>query len=122
MSWIDVHLPVLAVLLPSITAIVLLLIGDHGGEDAAHGHRKLLWARRLALASVFAGLLIAARLVTDASDGAVRAYLVGEWPAPYGIALENQNLWISDQGRQKLMRLPLTSLVANKIYLPFIRR
>jgi streptogramin lyase len=41
---------------------------------------------------------------------------------PYGISLENQNLWISDQGRQKLMRLPLKSLVANKIFLPFVRR
>ncbi len=41
---------------------------------------------------------------------------------PYGISLENQNLWISDQGRQKLMRLPLNSLVANKIFLPFVRR
>ena len=104
MNWIDAHLPVLPVLLPSITAIVLLLIGDHGGEDAAHGHRKLLWARRLALASVFAGLLIAARLVADAADGSVRAYLVGEWPAPYGIALVVDRLGA--------LMLLLTSLVA----------
>jgi multicomponent K+:H+ antiporter subunit D len=104
MNWIDTHLPILPVLLPSLTAIALLLLGDHGGEDAAHGHRKLLWARRLALASVFLGLLVAARLVAEAADGVVRAYLVGEWPAPFGIALVVDRLGA--------LMLLLTSLVA----------
>ena len=104
MNWIDVHLPILPVLLPSATAILLLLIGDHGGVDAAHGHRKLLWARRLALASVLFGLLLSARLVQQAAGGEVRAYLVGEWPAPYGIALVVDRLGA--------LLLLLTSLVA----------
>ena len=60
MSWIAAQWPVLPVLLPSLTAVLLLLIGDHGGDDAAHGHRKLLWARRIALGSVLLGLVIAA--------------------------------------------------------------
>ena len=34
MSWIAAHLPILPVLLPSLTAVLLLLIGDHGGDDA----------------------------------------------------------------------------------------
>jgi multicomponent K+:H+ antiporter subunit D len=104
MNWIYAHLPILPVLLPSATAIVLLLLGDHGGEDAAHGHRKLLWARRLALGSVLLGLVIAAALVVDASGGEVRAYLVGEWPAPYGIAIVIDRLGA--------LMLLLTSLVA----------
>ncbi|HRH86998.1 MAG TPA: monovalent cation/H+ antiporter subunit D [Rubrivivax sp.] len=104
MSWIDAHLPILPVLLPSATAILLLLLGDHGGEGAAHGHRRLLWARRLGLVSVLLGLLLAARLVADAADGEVRAYLVGEWPAPYGIALVVDRLGA--------LMLLLTSLVA----------
>ena len=87
MSWIHAQLPILPVLLPSVTAIVLLLIGDHGGEDAAHGHHKLLWARRLALGSTLIGLGLAAWLVREAAAGELRAYLVGEWPAPYGIAI-----------------------------------
>jgi multicomponent K+:H+ antiporter subunit D len=61
-NWIDAQLPILPVLLPSLTAVLLLLIGDHGGEDAAHGHRKLLWARRLALGSGLLGLLLSAVL------------------------------------------------------------
>ena len=55
MNWVDAHLPILPVLLPSATAILLLLIGDHGGDDAAHGHHKLLWARRIALGVGAAG-------------------------------------------------------------------
>ena len=41
------HLPVLPVLLPSFTAIVLLLIGDHGGSE--HNLRKLVWSSRIAI-------------------------------------------------------------------------
>ena len=87
MSWIAAHLPILPVLLPSLTAVLLLLIGDHGGDDAAHGHRKLLWARRIALGSVLLGLVIAAELVREAAGGEILVYLLGEWPAPYGIAI-----------------------------------
>ena len=75
-------------LLPSLTAIVLLLIGDHGGDaQAGHGHRRLLWARRISLGSAALGLLLAALLVLDADGGALRVYRVGDWPAPYGIVL-----------------------------------
>jgi multicomponent K+:H+ antiporter subunit D len=104
MNWIYHHLPILPVLLPSATAIVLLLLGDHGGEDAGHGHRKLLWARRLGLGSVLLGLVIAAALVANAAGGELRAYLVGEWPAPYGIAIVIDRLGA--------LMLLLTSLVA----------
>jgi multicomponent K+:H+ antiporter subunit D len=104
MNWLYTHLPILPVLLPSATAIVLLLLGDHGGEDASHGHRKLLWARRLALGSGLLGLLISAALVYGAAGGELRAYLVGEWPAPYGIAIVIDRLGA--------LMLLLTSLVA----------
>ncbi len=104
MNWIDTQLPILPVLLPAATAIVLLLMGDHGGDDSAHGHRKLLWARRLALVSGLLGLIIAARLVAQASGGEIRAYLVGEWPAPYGIAIVIDRLGA--------LMLLLTALVA----------
>ncbi len=88
MSWFAEHLPILPVLLPAATAIVLLLIGDHGGDDhAGHGHHKLLWARRIALSSVALGLVIAARLVAEAAGGDIRAYEVGDWQAPFGIVV-----------------------------------
>jgi len=86
MNWIDLHLPILPVLLPAITAVLLLLMGDHGGDaHGGHGHHKLLWARRLALASTALGLLIAAALVQRAATGELIAYRVGDWPAPFGI-------------------------------------
>ncbi len=86
----DTHLAVLPVLLPAATAMLLLLIGDAGGETSGqHGHRKRLWARRIAIASVMLGLLLAARLVVEAHAGAgeLRVYRVGDWPAPFGIVL-----------------------------------
>ena len=52
MSFLD-HLPVLVVLLPALTAVALLFIGDGGGDvHGGHGHHRLLWARRVSLGSV----------------------------------------------------------------------
>ncbi|MBX3644015.1 MAG: monovalent cation/H+ antiporter subunit D [Rubrivivax sp.] len=104
MSWIDAQLPVLPVLLPAATAILLLLIGDHGGDDSAHGHRRLLCARRIAQGSVLLGLVLAAALVQQAAGGEIRVYLLGAWPAPYGIAIVIDRL--------SALMLLLTSVVA----------
>jgi multicomponent K+:H+ antiporter subunit D len=88
MSWLSPHLPILPVLLPSITAVLLLLLGDGGGNaHGGHGHRKLLWARRLALASTTLFLVAAALLAIDAASGGIRVYRVGDWPAPFGIVI-----------------------------------
>jgi multicomponent K+:H+ antiporter subunit D len=66
----DSHLAVLPVLLPAATAMLLLLIGDAAGDTSGqHGHRKRLWARRIAIASVAMGLLLAARLMIEAHAG-----------------------------------------------------
>ncbi len=86
----DTHLAILPVLLPAATAMLLLFIGDAAGDTAGqHGHRKRKWARRIAIASVALGLLLAARLVIEAhaGEGALRVYRVGDWPAPFGIVL-----------------------------------
>ncbi|MCX7672674.1 MAG: monovalent cation/H+ antiporter subunit D [Thiobacillaceae bacterium] len=105
MTWFADHLPILPVLLPSVTAIVLLLLGDHGGDaHGGHGHHKLLWARRIALASTLLFLVVAARLAVEAAGGDVRAYRVGDWPAPYGIVLVIDRLGA--------MMLLLTAVVA----------
>lgn len=86
-SWLD-HLPILPVLLPAATAILLLLLGDHGGDaHGSHAHPKLRWARRLALGSVLLGLALAVQAVLLADDGAIRVYRLGDWPAPFGIVL-----------------------------------
>ena len=73
------HLPVLTVLLPAFTAMLLVLIGD--------SRERLLLARRIALVSVTLGLLLALKLALDANGGELRVYRVGDWPAPFGIVL-----------------------------------
>jgi multicomponent K+:H+ antiporter subunit D len=81
------HLPVLPVLLPMLTAVLLLLVGDGGGAGDAHGNRRLLWTRRIALASVLLGAVLAFRLVEQAASGTLTVYRLGDWPAPFGIVL-----------------------------------
>jgi multicomponent K+:H+ antiporter subunit D len=100
------HAPVLPVLLPVFTAVVLLLLGDGSQEVAGggHGDSRQRWARRLAMASVLIGLLMAVGLVVQASSGELLVYQLGEWPAPFGIVLVLDRL-------SALMVL-LTSLVA----------
>lgn len=72
------HLAVLPVLLPSFTAMLMLLIGDRD---------SLPRLRRIALVSVALGLMFALKLAMEADDGMLRVYRVGDWPAPFGIVL-----------------------------------
>jgi hypothetical protein len=56
------HAPVLSVLLPVFTAVLLLLLGDHDGMSAAggwHDDGRQRWRRRLALAQRALGLFMA---------------------------------------------------------------
>ncbi len=73
------HLPILPVLLPALTAVLLLVIGD--------APARLHWARAVALASVLLGAVFAFRLVEQAGSGALTVYRLGDWPAPFGIVL-----------------------------------
>jgi multicomponent K+:H+ antiporter subunit D len=84
------HAPVLSVLLPSLTAVALLLLGDHEGLSAQggpHGGACARWRRALSLASAALGLAMAAGLVARATSGELMVYELGEWPAPFGIVL-----------------------------------
>jgi len=82
------HLPILPVILPSLTAIVLLLIGDGGSLlHGGHQNRRLQWARRIAMASALLGAVFAFRLVELADTGVLTVYRLGDWPAPFGIVL-----------------------------------
>jgi multicomponent K+:H+ antiporter subunit D len=105
-GFLALHGPVLPVLLPSATAIVLLLVGDaaSAAQGGAHGPARLAWARRISIASVLLGLVLSASLVAAAAEGRPLVYLVGEWPAPFGIALVVDRLGA--------LMLLLTSLVA----------
>ncbi|MEZ7834087.1 MAG: monovalent cation/H+ antiporter subunit D [Burkholderiaceae bacterium] len=84
------HAPVLSVLLPFFTAVLLLAVGDAGGmaaQGGAHDVGRLRWSRRLAMASVVLGLIMAGAMVWKASLGELMVYRLGDWPAPFGIVL-----------------------------------
>jgi len=88
-AWLA-HGPVLSVLLPSFTAMALLLLGDHGGLSGVgggHGARRWALRRRLSFGSAVLGLALATGLVWRASGGDLVVYELGDWPAPFGIVL-----------------------------------
>ena len=83
-TWLDAHLPVLPVLLPLLTAAVLLAVGDglDGGRE-----QRVLRVRLLSLVSVLLSLGLSLQLLLDAQAGQLRVYHLGQWPAPFGIVL-----------------------------------
>ena len=80
------HLPIFPVLLPLLTAVALLLIGDNGGE-ASHGSPLLRWRRLISVTSATLGAALAWRLMLQAADGPLTVYALGGWQAPFGIVL-----------------------------------
>jgi multicomponent K+:H+ antiporter subunit D len=101
------HGPVLPVLLPAATAILLLWLGDAGGSP--HDHPKRWLARRIALASVLLGLALAVALMVQADTGVITVYRLGGWPAPFGIVLVIDRL--------SALMLALTAAVALPVLL-----
>ncbi|WP_418320445.1 monovalent cation/H+ antiporter subunit D [Piscinibacter sakaiensis] len=88
LDFIAEHLPVLPVLLPAFTAMLLLVLGDSGSDThGGHGLRRLRLARPISIASATLGLVWAARLALEADAGVLQVYRVGDWPAPFGIVL-----------------------------------
>lgn len=73
----NAHLPILPVIIPLLTAVVLLV-----------ATKASLMAKR---AITFAGLIILAVMsvmqLSAVSDGTIHVYRLGDWPAPYGIVL-----------------------------------
>ncbi|WP_332670320.1 monovalent cation/H+ antiporter subunit D [Aromatoleum sp.] len=71
------HWTILPILLPAAVASLLALAG----------RRDLVLARAASLASAVVLLLVAIGLAAAASDGTIRTYALGDWPAPFGIVL-----------------------------------
>ncbi|WP_086618780.1 monovalent cation/H+ antiporter subunit D [Erythrobacter tepidarius] len=71
------HLPILPVAIPALAApLTLLLLRRHPGT-----------AIGIAFASCGAILACALALLRGAGDGAITLYVLGDWPAPFGIVL-----------------------------------
>jgi multicomponent K+:H+ antiporter subunit D len=88
------HWIVAPVVLPLLTGAMLVLVE----------RRAPAYAPAISLIAVLLQLLIAGRLLAQAIDGEVGVYLLGNWAAPFGIALALDRL--------SAMMLMLTALVA----------
>lgn len=88
------HAAILPVVLPLLAGGVLVLVE----------RRQLGWAREFSLLAVLLQLAVALYLTGQAADGVVLAYLLGNWPAPFGIALAVDRL--------SALMLTLTAAVA----------
>ncbi len=75
------HGPVLPVVLPLAAGALLTLL------ESARSAALRTWAPRVSMAATLALAVLALLLLGRASSGGVQAYLVGNWPAPFGIAL-----------------------------------
>ena len=75
------HGPVLPVVLPLLAGALLLLL------ESARSQALQRWVPWVSATATFALLALAALLLRQASGGEVQAYLVGNWPAPFGISL-----------------------------------
>ncbi|TSE31176.1 Na(+)/H(+) antiporter subunit D [Tepidimonas thermarum] len=82
-----VHAPVLPVVLPLATAVLLLLLGDRTGGTHGHGGRAVARQRVVSGVSALLGLALAVSLLVRADAGEWLVYRLGEWPAPFGIVL-----------------------------------
>jgi multicomponent K+:H+ antiporter subunit D len=87
------HLVVMPILLPALTAGLLLLLGD-----------RLALARMLGLVSTTCFFLISMFLVMTADAQGYQVYALGDWPAPFGIVMVLDRL--------SALLILLTSLVA----------
>jgi multicomponent K+:H+ antiporter subunit D len=73
--------PVLPVVLPLIAGALLVLM------ESARSRSVQRWVPWMSAAATFALAVLSLLLVQRAGSGNVQAYLVGNWPAPFGIAL-----------------------------------
>jgi len=85
---------IVPVLLPFATAVVMILLGE----------RRLGVQRALGVLSCGISLAIASAAVLRASSGDIEVYRLGDWPAPFGIALVLDRL--------AALMLALTAVVA----------
>ena len=93
-AFIQHHLPILPIVLPLLGAALALV----GGEKSITLQRATAWGVMLLL------LLLAAVAINSTAAGAQSVYLIGNWQAPFGIALLLDKL--------SAIMLALTAIVA----------
>jgi multicomponent K+:H+ antiporter subunit D len=80
------HTPIFSILLPAFAAFSLILVGYPSLDSNKHKHR-LRTSRIIGLATTALGFLLTVNLLVQADQGVIKSYYLGEWAAPFGIAL-----------------------------------
>lgn len=80
------HTPIFSILLPAFAAFSLILVGYPSLDSNQHTHR-LRTSRIVGLAATALGFILALNLLLQADQGVIKSYYLGEWAAPFGIAL-----------------------------------
>ena len=81
------HLPLFSVLLPALTAVLLVLLGDARSSNPDSAQRSARRQRWISVSSALLGLVMAGVLLNHAQQGVIVSYALGEWQAPFGINL-----------------------------------
>jgi len=82
---VTAHLPVLPVLIPAVSAAVMVALT----------RQDVVLARVLAFASAAAQIGVAILLFAAVREGEILVYRLGDWPVPYGIALVADRLSVA---------------------------
>jgi multicomponent K+:H+ antiporter subunit D len=80
------HFPILSILLPAFTGILLVLLGNSDPNRLYQDWRQA-WRRGISLGSALLGLLLALLLLNFSRSGQIAHYELSEWSAPFGIVL-----------------------------------
>ena len=80
------HTPIFSILIPAITAFILVLLGNPGSGSLAQDWRQP-WRRGISYTSGLLGLFTAVNYLIFASSGQISVYNLGEWAAPFGLVL-----------------------------------
>lgn len=80
------HTPIFSILIPALTGMILLLLGNPGAAQLSYDWRQP-WRRGISYISALAGLATALSYFVMASHGHITVYNLSEWAAPFGIVL-----------------------------------
>ena len=80
------HMPIFSILLPALTAFILVLLGNPGAGSLQHDWRQP-WRRGISFISTSLGLAMAIHYLIYTSSGQITVYSLSEWAAPFGIVL-----------------------------------
>lgn len=82
----QLHYPIFSILVPAVTGLLLILLGNPGAHGLAND-KRLTWRRTLSLSSGVIGWLLALAMLIHAAQNHIVSYQLGDWSAPFGIVL-----------------------------------